>query len=757
MIYQETVDLNLLKQLINCNLLTREERRMLKRYKLLMDESGKFTVSYEQKLENIGRFFALHGLSLQSFSKKIRHTLVHKSHIDIDIVNCHPVILLQYCKKQNIKCKYLTEYVKNRDTILTNMMDAYHTQRKIIKELFISIMYLGKVDTYLYRHKLKCDPNADVSFIHLFQKEMNDISKVIIERNPTLYKTMIDNPKPNKDPASRTMSYLLAIVENNIIQHACDFLTKKDFKVETLCFDGVLVLKKDVPKNLLENMSSYCKKNTKYDVQFDFKEMNEIIDIHTQQPYTMKDDYMDIPHLCDIKHTKDLKYMQIPKIENPTKEQQEVIKDTISYNEKLEKLSEFDNKMDYFEDYHAKVMNPSSILTLGGSTFRMSSYKDYSNNYRNVKVAGTASFTKMWEECADNRTYENIDFLPYPLECPKHTFNTFTGLEGVKKLSNGANTDWFRNHLFILCGKDEAGTEYMMDYLAHMVQKPGDLPRVACVFRSVEGAGKNCFFESFGKEVLGKQYILQTADPEDVIGRFNLNQNKLMVIMDEAQGKDTFASSEKIKNLITAIDLKWESKGVNCVTLKNLGRYIFFSNNDTPVKIGNTDRRFIMFECSDDVANNHEYFSKLVSNFKEQSREIYNMLMERDISKWNPIADRVKTSVYEEVQSATIPPLAKFLEHMNFKNNESLEYDGDNMTEFTGERFFHLYTSYLKENGYGFTISNQKFGREINKYEGIEKKRTRIGSKYTINYEILVKYLVKMSYIEDEFDDYEVI
>ena len=752
MIYQETIDLNLLKQLTNCNLLTRAERRMLKKYSSLMDESGKIPITYEQKLGEIGRFFALHGLSLQSFSKKIRHTLVHKSHIDIDIVNCHPVLLLQYCKKQNIKCKYLTEYVKNRDIILTNLMGAYHTERKIIKELFISVMYLGKVDTYLYRHNLKCKPNVDVSFIHLFSKEMNDISKVIIERNPTLYKTILDNPKPNKDPASRTMSYLLAIVENDIIQHASSFLTKKDFNVETLCFDGLLVLKKDIPKNLLENMSSYCKKNTKYDVDFDFKEMNEIIDIGTELPYTMKDDFMDIPYLCDIKPSKDLKYIQIPKIENPTKEQQEDIKKKISYNTTLEKQSEFDNKMDYFEEYHAKVMNPSSVLTLGGSTFRMSSYKDFCNNYRNVKV-GNEFFTKMWEECPDNRTYENIDFLPYPIECPKHTFNTFTGLEGAKKISNGANVDWFKNHLHILCGKDEAGTEYMMDYLAHMVQKPGEIPRVACVFRSVEGAGKNCFFETFGEEVLGKQYVLQTAEPDDIIGRFNLNQNKLMVIMDEAQGKDTFASSEKIKNLITAINLKWESKGVNSVTLKNLGRYIFFSNNDTPVKIGNTDRRFIMFECAGDVANNYEYFTKLVSNFKTQGREIYDMLMSRDISKWNPVAERVKTSVYEEVQSATIPPLAKFLEHMNYKNNESIQYDGDNMLEFMGVPFFEMYSAFLKKMEYGFSVSNTKFGREIKKYEGIEKKKTKIGVKYVINYEKLMKYLVKMSYVEANFDD----
>tara|TARA_R110000868_G_scaffold194933_2_gene440559 strand:+ start:314 stop:1768 length:1455 start_codon:yes stop_codon:yes gene_type:complete len=482
--------------------------------------------------------------------------------------------------------------------------------------------------------------------------------------------------------------------------------------------------------------------------------MNEIIDISSELPYTMKDDYMDIPSLCDIKHSKDLKYIKIPNIENPTKEQQADLKDKISYNANLEKLSEFDNKMDYFEEYHAKVMNPSSVLTLGGSTFRMSSYKDFCNNYRNVRI-GDQYFTNLWEQCPDNRTYENIDFLPYPLECPKHTFNTFTGLEGVKKISNGANIDWFRNHLHILCGKDDAGTEYMMDYLAHMVQKPGEIPRVACVFRSVEGAGKNCFFESFGKEVLGKQYILQTAEPDDIIGRFNLNQNKLMVIMDEAQGKDTFAASEKIKNLITAIDLKWESKGVNCVTLKNLGRYIFFSNNETPVKIGNTDRRFIMFECCDDVANNYEYFSKLVSNFKEQGREIYDMLMSRDISKWNPVADRVKTSVYEEVQSATIPPLAKFLEHMNYKNNDSNDYNGDDMSEFTGEGFFELYSEYLKKNNYEFKVTNTKFGREIKKYEGIEKKKTRIGAKYVINYEILMKYLVKMTYVEADFDDFD--
>jgi len=133
------------------------------------------------------------------------------------------------------------------------------------------------------------------------------------------------------------------------------------------------------------------------------------------------------------------------------------------------------------------------------------------------------------------------------------------------------------------------------------------------------------------------------------------------------------------------------------------------------------------------------------------------MLMERDISNWNSVSDRVKTSVYEEVQSATIPVMAQFLEQMNYKHNESLEYNGDDMTEFMGIPFFELYSAFLKKMDYGFSVSNSKFGREIKKYEGIEKKRSKFGVKYTINYDILMKYLIKMSYVEDEFDDFEVI
>ena len=752
----ETTNRTLVTKLSKCLALSVEQRNSLKKYLANMNDKGEVKIHYEQKHDELGRFFAVGIGSFQSFSKIIRHTLIHDTHIDIDIVNCHPVILLQYCIRTNIKCKQLKHYVNNRDLIIKTLMEAYDTDRKTIKEMFISMMYLGKSRNYIRDNDLKSKPDADLTFLPIFEKEMDDISKSLANNHKILYQKMIDEPKEGKNPYSRTMSLLLGDIENNIIQSASEFLTQKGFVVESLCFDGLIVKKKSIPKNLFKELTKFVKKENNFEVQFEEKIMNENIDIdkeNIEHAYTLKKDYMDIDKITSIKHSCYLPTFKVPEYEQPSKKQNLQISRIECRNTNMLLDSEVSNKMDYFEDYHAKIMNPSSILTIGNETFRMSSYRDFQSNYQNIKLnlnVKINSFTHHWLERTDIRTYQNIDFLPHPHICPSEVFNTFTGLEAIKKISNGENTDWFREHLCYLCGKDDEGTEYMMDYLAHMVQKPGELPRVACVFRSIEGVGKNTFFESFGNEVLGKQYVLQTAEPEDVIGRFNMNQNKLLVIMDEAQGKDTFAASEKIKNLITADTLKWESKGVNSVTLKNLARYIFFSNNDTPVKIGVTDRRFIMFECASDVANDHEYFSKLIHNFKTQGREIYDMLMNRDISNWKPVADRVQTSVYKDVQSANIPVMALFLEKMCFKNNESKDYGGDDVTYFRSNDFYNEFTTFLKETGHKFDVTNSKFARDLIKYEGIDKKRTKYGTEYNINYEKLHNFLVKNGYISPD-------
>ena len=39
---------------------------------------------------------------------------------DIDMINCHPVILNYLCKKNNVDCNILKNYIENRELILSS-------------------------------------------------------------------------------------------------------------------------------------------------------------------------------------------------------------------------------------------------------------------------------------------------------------------------------------------------------------------------------------------------------------------------------------------------------------------------------------------------------------------------------------------------------------------------------------------------------------------------------------------------------------
>jgi len=288
----------------------------------------------------------------------------------------------------------------------------------------------------------------------------------------------------------------------------------------------------------------------------------------------------------------------------------------------------------------------------------------------------------------------------------------------------------------------------MMDYCAHMVQRPGELSRVAILFKSNQGVGKNVFWENFINSILGREYLLQTADIDKIVGRFSMVQNKLCIIMDETSGKDSFLNSEKIKNSITAETIAWERKGIAGVTLNNCARLLFFTNNSTPIKIEMTDRRFVVYECADDVKNNEAYFKDLISNFKNKQhmKTLFGMLMARDISKWNSVADRPITQIYRDIQSAGIPPMALYLDSMVKDYRGASPENPLNMEALMrlplAVDMFQNFTTWLRENGFTkLEYNTTKFGRELKTYKGIEKKRTNSAYKYAIDFDELEKNL----------------
>ena len=463
---------------------------------------------------------------------------------------------------------------------------------------------------------------------------------------------------------------------------------------------------------------------------------------------TEPDEVMDIKKLIQLKVIDSVPNEKMKLFDQLNKAAQKELLKEKEDEDKQRLLQEFKLKMDYFEKFHFKVMSPPCFGRLAYNKISLLSSHEIEQQYENV-VMNNHTFVSLWRKNENIRTFENVDFLPYPRECKSYTLNTFNGLKIERVKESKGNYDIFLKHLTILTGHDPKGQDYLLNYLSHLVQRPGELPRVALVFQSEQGVGKNIFFENFAHHILGTEYMLQTAEMDKIIGRFSMINNKLLVIMDETSGKDSFSNSDKIKNIITAESVAWERKGVDGVNINNCGRYIFFSNNTTPVKIEHSDRRYVVYKCANDVQNNSIYFKDLVNHFKDEKivRAFYDFLMERDISSWDSINDRPITKAYKDVQSANIPAMANYLVEQILLFENATREEGMLLMKQPSNQLFNHFDSWLKENRFKLEYTSTKFGREIGEYEGISKKRANGGNEYVIDFVVLKDFLTKKQWI----------
>ena len=109
----EKIPIETLNLLINSSLLKKQfnnpfssncynnEKQQLEKYKKLV-KNEEATVTYIQAKNKYGRVFPKNSLGLFSIRREIRHTLVRDNYVDIDVENCHPVLLSQICNHNKI-------------------------------------------------------------------------------------------------------------------------------------------------------------------------------------------------------------------------------------------------------------------------------------------------------------------------------------------------------------------------------------------------------------------------------------------------------------------------------------------------------------------------------------------------------------------------------------------------------------------------------------------------------------------------------
>ena len=113
-------------------------------------------------------------------------------------------------------------------------------------------------------------------------------------------------------------------------------------------------------------------------------------------------------------------------------------------------------------------------------------FTDESGKESEVKVAAA------WMKSHNRRTFDRLIFDPRE-KSPQNLYNAWRGF-AIKPDAAAGSCDLFLEYVReIIANGDEAIFNWIIGYVAHMIQKPGHRPKTAVVFRGDEGVGKSTF------------------------------------------------------------------------------------------------------------------------------------------------------------------------------------------------------------------------------------------------------------------------
>ena len=130
-----------------------------------------------------------------------------------------------------------------------------------------------------------------------------------------------------------------------------------------------------------------------------------------------------------------------------------------------------------------------------------------------------------------------------------------------------------------------------------------------------EGSGKGCaVIDLMCKAIISDRYTFVCTDLKRFTGRFSAHRaNKILVVMNECVDitKNNRLDFDKVKAMITDEEFACERKNKAMHMAKETAAYVFISNWETCVRLGNGDRRYACSRISDKHKGDHEYFKKL--------------------------------------------------------------------------------------------------------------------------------------------------
>ena len=256
-ILNEIVDKEKLKYILDNNDYNQEINDVAKNYYDSLDNLGRKRIAYKQKYNCKNRYYGV-GTCLSYLKKEIRNSIMPKTIKDIDMVNSHPVILLNLCQKNELSCNVLKNYVENRDLIL----DSFGDNRKEVKEMSLTILNGGFKDKY-------SDDNRINNYLKLLEKEIVEIQKYFYVKDKRYFEKGFNYMGKN-------LSRIILDIENQILQIMINYFVLKRVNILTLEYDGLKIYSDNKSKHFSPNdLGKIILEKIRINMKLSFKPIND--------------------------------------------------------------------------------------------------------------------------------------------------------------------------------------------------------------------------------------------------------------------------------------------------------------------------------------------------------------------------------------------------------------------------------------------------------------------------------------------------
>lgn len=364
-----------------------------------------------------------------------------------------------------------------------------------------------------------------------------------------------------------------------------------------------------------------------------------------------------------------------------------------------------------------QLMDKYFITKIGGKTvvinrdnyndcMNFSNFKDFYSNLIDYKVVKKEVKKKMVEEtieisCASEflnkyaERFNEVVFKPSG-KVKDGQYNFFKGWSCEPK---EGDCSLYLNHIRDnICSKDEDLYNYLLDWMAQIIQEPENKIDKAIVLRGDQGTGKGVLVKFFGS-LLGDAYH-HTTSISPLVSRFNSELvNRLLTFADECTWGGKKSEGSSLKVFISEDTMNFEHKGKDKVTLNNFSRLIIASNHEWVVPVESGDRRYVVIDVNDNVKENKEYFNLIHKQMNNGGKEaLLHLLMNRNISNrdWSI---KPHTDAIDDQKLLTLEPHEQWIyESITGSININLTPWSFGFNKKMGnDEIYSNYVSYIKE------------------------------------------------------------